>query len=140
VSDDEQYMEARFILDKGNGESWSEDEVDGFLDEFFDFIEDRGIYAGGYFGPMIPEERECTYCDGSGTNDYINDEDRCETCGGSGRKDEEEPTSSPEATEAWRDVYGSIEQENNVLSIEHGQEQATENDTRRSDPEGNGSE
>ncbi len=106
----EPYIEARFILEKGDQSSWSEQEIDDFLEEFLGFIESKNMYCGGSFGYLTPEEKECNYCEGSGKKDFISEEERCETCGGSGRKTEEEPTSDPEAEQEWKDIYAPIAQ------------------------------
>ena len=107
---DEAYIEARFILEKGDQSGWSEQEIDDFLEEFLGFIESKDMYCGGSFGYLTPEEKECNYCEGSGKKDFISEEERCETCDGSGRKVEEEPTPDPEAEQEWKDIYAPIAQ------------------------------
>lgn len=107
---DNRYIEANFIIEKVDGAGWDDGEVEHFLDEFLEFVEDRGLLTGGALGPLLPEDRECGYCEGSGKRDFISDEDRCETCGGSGRKTEEEPKSTLEAEQEWKDIYAPIAQ------------------------------
>ena len=99
---DERYLEANFILEKASGAGWDDGEVEHFLNEFLEFIEDRDMLGGGSIGPMLPEDRECGYCEGSGKKDFIDEQDRCTTCGGSGRRTEEEPEPNPEAEQEWK--------------------------------------
>lgn len=110
MGDDGRYIEANFILEKFDGGHWEENEVENFMQEFLEFIAARDMVGGGSMGPMLPLEQECNYCEGSGRKDFIEEDDLCETCDGSGRKTEEEPTSSPEDTASWNDIYAPIAQ------------------------------
>ncbi len=104
------YMEANLLIEKEDGSDWTEEEVDDLVEKLVFSNAKHGLMVSGGIGPTQDGEDECNYCDGSGQKDFIGEEDRCETCGGSGRKNEEEPTSDPEAEKEWKDIYAPVAQ------------------------------
>ncbi len=103
MPDNKQYLEINFFIEKMNDVDFAEEELDGFLDDFLVFIEDKGMVGGGCLGYMKDDDE---YDD---EGEPIKVEDRCESCGGSGRKQESEEAKQSKLDE-WNELYAPVAQ------------------------------
>ena len=100
--DNKKYMEMTFFIQKVDDRNYGEQELDDFLDDFLDFIEDKGMVGGGCLSYMKEDDEY-------DEDEPIKVEDRCDSCGGSGRKQESEEAKQSKLDE-WNELYAPVAQ------------------------------
>lgn len=102
MPDNKKYMEMSFFIEKMDDGDFGEQDLDNFLDDFLEFIEDKGMVGGGCLGYMKDDDEY-------DEDEPIEEKDRCESCGGSGRKQESEEDKQSKI-DAWNELYAPVAQ------------------------------